>query len=132
MKKHSLKSFVCGFLCAILVTAFAVPALAANPSGALGNIAYFGDRSKCRLEPKTAVAYAEVLDRPEEQNTEVFLADFAGDGYPLLVVLGYADSDSSAVHSYKSYSIYGYFDGRVQSVSETCKDYNGPLVKTTN
>lgn len=30
MKKHSVKSFVCGFLCAILVTAFVVPALAST------------------------------------------------------------------------------------------------------
>lgn len=30
MKKHSVKSFVCGFLCAILVTAFVMPALAST------------------------------------------------------------------------------------------------------
>ena len=61
----------------------------------LANYAYIGDPSKCKMDEQMVLAYAEVIDSlpVSEDNRDLYvtLADFADDGWPILLTM-YLDS----------------------------------------
>ena len=60
----------------------------------LNNIAYIGDRGKCKMDARMANAYADAIEKLSNSMTTEWgpqgtlyaaLADFAGDGWPILI-----------------------------------------------
>ncbi|WP_346705484.1 hypothetical protein, partial [uncultured Agathobaculum sp.] len=79
-----------------------IPKKVVSAQTLLEEIAYLGDRSKCKMDAQMATAYANILDTlPNEvanmqdliyhqagtADIKAVLCDFAGDGYPVLAVL---------------------------------------------
>lgn len=76
-------------LAALLLACLPLPAAA--DGAAFDNIAYIGDPGACKMDAQMALAYAEVIESlPTSQdngNLYVTLADFADDGYPILITM---------------------------------------------
>lgn len=80
-----------------------------KPEQLLQNIAYFGNRSKCKMDAKMANAYAQALEGliakyPAGAELKAVLADVADDGYPLLITGegGYDDIGDLQIWEYRS------------------------------
>lgn len=88
----------------------------AAPEEILAQIAYIGDRSKCKMDTQMAQAYADVLRglNSEYGKDLAVLIDFAQTGYPfLLTTVRYRD-DGFAMYDYGSSILWGYNDGRAK------------------
>lgn len=95
----------------------------------LNNIAYIGDRSKCKMDAQMAQAYADVLRRlgtPEEYYNDGYipeyravLIDFAQTGYPFLLTTlkydKYRTDDED--FGYGGSVLWGYKDGKAKAYS---------------
>ncbi len=103
------------------LSAYAEAVAPAPYSSALGNIAYHGDRSKCRMTAEMAEAYADVIESLpstyEDANSEYYslytaLVDPADDGLPVLFT---AYFPFRGLH-YHDIRYWGYADGKAYDV----------------
>ena len=103
-------------------------------SNILEPIAYYGRKDSCKLSPKMASAYAEVLySLPESKRVEYLfekgdlkaaLFDIAGDGYPLLAVVYQGYSEDFGTEANNEVVIWDYFNGKARQIQPDFEIWN--------
>ncbi len=99
----------------------------------LGDIAYLGDRSKCKMTKDMALAYADAIKKEQEYaNTHTYetytlkalLIDLANDGMPLLLTVPVCQADYVASYDDNNTHPLGVwgFDGKKASRYDFLKD----------
>lgn len=111
----------------------------AAPEEILAQIAYIGDRSKCKMDTQMANAYAEVIERQSKRSYEdnwghytlyAALADIADDGYPILIT-AFLDKSPDSFHFDGSpaygelgeITVWGYQNGAAYDAKLPWLDY---------